>query len=344
MIFTHRAIQLPQSLRQLKGQLNSNRVAFFRRNYSPNRPNASQYDRMLRQNLVKKTLQENPGILNGKGTMEKPKTGFGTVVLLVAASSSLTMLLYLGNKIYKVSLTELGHASQCAFLPLWLSFNWPWNRSFAFPKYLRYLDPEFNEYVENIPNFADELHLQSVQFLVLDELFRLKLVRDTFGIPLLLKTEDLDVFDSWIECQYPTVHGPKVTITKEDGKTSLSWRWAVHPLLWWGDIDKALVALGLKLDRLDPADAVKKTTEKSSGRVHEATDGKPKRLFTSDKDYDVVFKGLFHLSDSSNTKTGRVSYTGMIDFDHMGINRGAKLTHIGLVLTEDDEEVCYKIV
>lgn len=346
MISTQKALKLPIGLYSFRSRPKPNSTILFRRSFVVKHPRMSQYERMMKQNLVKKTLQENPGILNGKGTMEKPQTSFLTVVLLVAASSSLTMLLYLGSKVYKVSLNELDNASQCAFLPLWLSFNWPWHRKFGFPLYLKYFDPEFHEYVESIPNFTDDLHLQNVQFLVLDELFRLKLVRDTFGIPLLLKTEDLDFFDSWIETDHPTIHGPKITITKSDGKTRLAWRWAISPLPWWGDIDKALTAFGFKLDRLDPNDAMRKTSEKSSGRVHEATsiDGKPKRVVTSDKDYNIVFLGLFHLSNSSTTKAGKVNYTGMIDFDHMGINKGARLTLIGLIVKEDETEVCYKIV
>lgn len=303
---------------------------------------------MMRQNFVKKALQDNPGLLNGNGSVEKPGMKFRTIVLLVAASSSITMLVYLGVQIYKVTLDKLENVGpRSAFLPLWLSFDWPWERRFSFPKYLAYLDPEFHGYVESIPNFAEDLHLQSVEFLVLDELFKLKLVRDTFGIPLLLKTEQSDTFDSWIECKHPTVHGPKILITKEDGKLRLLWRWSVHPLLWWGDIDKALTALGLKLDRLDPSDAMIKTHEKSSGRVHKVNsskDSKLKRVITTDKDYNVLFLGLFHLSNSSTTKTGRVTYSGMIDFDHMGINRGARLTLIGLSVQEGDEEVSYRIV
>lgn len=302
----------------------------------------------MREHLVKKTLQENPGILNGNGTMQKPGTSFRTILLLVAASSLLTMLAYLGVQVYNVSQDKLENVRpNRVFLPLWLSVDWPWERKFSFPKYLAYLDPEFDAYISSIPNFTEDLRLRHVEFLVLDELFKLKLVRDTFGIPLVLKSEDLDKFDTWIECKYPTVHGPVILITKENGKLGLSWKWSVNPIPWWGSIDRALTALGFKLERLDSTDAMQKTHEKSSGRVHEVKttkDSKLKRVICTEKDYDVLFKGLFHLSNSSTTKTGRVTFTGLIDFDHMGINRGARLTLIELNVQEEGSEVSYKIV
>lgn len=225
---------------------------------------------MMKESLVKKTLQENPSILNGSRPLQRTGTKLKTIIILVAVSSSLTMLLYLGVQIYKVSLDTLENVGpKSAFLPLWLSFDWPWERKFSFPKYLAYFDSEYYAYVDSVSNFTEELRLQKVEFLVLDELFKLKVVRDTFGIPLLLRTEELDSFDIWIECKHPTVHGPTIRISKEHGKLRLLWKWTVHPLSWWGSIDRALTALGLKLDRLDNTEAMKKTHEKSSGRVHE---------------------------------------------------------------------------
>lgn len=304
---------------------------------------------MMKESLVKKTLQENPSILNGSGPLQRTGTKLKTIIILVAVSSSLTMLLYLGVQIYKVSLDTLENVGpKSAFLPLWLSFDWPWERKFSFPKYLAYFDSEYYAYVDSVSNFTEELRLQKVEFLVLDELFKLKVVRDTFGIPLLLRTEKLDSFDIWIECKHPTVHGPTIRISKEHGKLRLLWKWTVHPLSWWVSIDRALTALGLKLDRLDNTEAMKKTHEKSSGRVHEVNtskDGKLKRVLCSgDKEYSVLFKGSFHLSNSSTTRTGRVSYQGMIDFDHIGINRCARLTLVGLTVHENASDVSYKVV
>ncbi|KAL6672439.1 hypothetical protein ACI3LZ_003359 [Candidozyma auris] len=279
----------------------------------------------MKESLVKKTLQENPSILNGSGPLQRTGTKLKTIIILVAVSSSLTMLLYLGVQIYKVSSdTSENVGPKSAFLPLWLSFDWPWERKFSFPKYLAYFDSEYYAYVDSVSNFTEELRSQKVE------------------------TEKSDSFDIWIECKHPTVHGPTIRISKEHGKLRLSWKWTVHPLSWWGSIDRALTASGLKLDRLDNTEAMKKTHEKSSGRVHEVNtskDGKLKRVLCSgDKEYSVLFKGSFHLSNSSTTRTGRVSYQGMIDFDHIGINRCARLTSVGLTVHENASDVSYKVV
>lgn len=299
-----------------------------------------QYDQnAINRQYIEQAIKNNPELLTNPQLL-KPGLRWRTVLLLIATSSSLSMLLYLTVQIYKVSSdTSTEVKPRSVFLPLWLSVNWPYQRKYSFPSYLQYLDPDYFSYVDAFGDYSQELHLKNVQYQVLDGLFRLTVVRDLFGIPLTLKATEEDKFDMWIEPKYPTVHGPEVQLSKQD-KLHLEWRWSVNLVRWWSSVDSFLTGIGVKLDRLDTAQA--KTHEKSSGRVHEASHSKLK-ISTGDRDYKVVFKGTFHLSDTTKAHCGIVGYCGVIDFDHLGINNGVRVVLLDLTVPGESGSVVYKL-
>ena len=266
-----------------------------------------------------------------------------TVLFLIASSSSVTMAIYLGVEIYKASSDPDDAKPRNVFLPLWFSFDWPYQRRYAFPTYLKYIDMPYFLEVESSPSFEDTLQEKSIQYQVLDGLFRLAVVRDLFGIPLSLKSQENDTFNIWIEPKYPTVHGPQVRFEKQDGKLQISWQWTIK-LLHWSAIDTFLTGMGKKLDRMENSDALAKTHERGSGRVHEVvlpTDRKLRLDVCGDKDYKVVFQGTFHVSHLSEKPCGLVGYTGVIDFNHLGICQGARIVKLDMVVEGEEGETLY---
>lgn len=295
---------------------------------------------LARQNLINE-IQKNPQILQNAGaSLGGRLLSWKTVLVLVISSSTLTMGVYLAVQVYQVSRAEPDSKPRNVFLPLWVSFDWPYQRRYAFPSYLRYVDPEFYSHVESTDRYAERLHEENVQYQILDGLFRLPAIRDRFGIPFSLKTSEADSFDMWIEPKHPTVHGPQIHISKESGRIVLSWQWSVKLVHWWSSVDSFLKGMGTKLDRLDSSPALQKTHEKGSGRVHEVIQPlKNNSVPCGDRDYRVMFSGTFRLSDASKFRSGTVSYTGVIDFNHLGINRGARIA----LLVVDSEGVAYKV-
>lgn len=257
------------------------------------------------------------------------------------------MAVYLGVQIYKVGSDTDDPKPRNVFLPLWLSVNWPYQRKYAFPDYLKYMDELYFEHVESTPHFASELQEKSVQYQVLDGLFRLNVVRDLFGIPLSLKSHgNEDLFQIWIEPKYPTVHGPQIHISKENRATKLDWKWAINSLHCWLSVDSFLTGIGTKLDRIELLEANAKTHERGSGRVHEVvlpSEKKVKLDVCGDKDYKVVFQGTFHVSHLLESPCGVVSYIGVIDFNHLMICQGARIVQLDLKVEREGKEVTYRI-
>lgn len=298
-----------------------------------------------RQQLIHH-IQNNPNVIGQAGaTLQSRSLSWRTVLLLVASSSSVTMAVYLGIEMYKASSDPDDAKPRNVFLPLWFSFNWLYQRRYLFPSYLKYMDLPYYLEVEANPTFEDSLREKSVQYQVLDGLFRLSVVRDLFGIPLSLKAHDADSFNVWIEPKYPTVHGPQVHIKKENGALQWSWRWTIK-LLHWSALDSFLTGMGTKLDRIESSEAQAKTHEKGSGRVHEVVLPSEKRVkldVCGDKDYKVVFQGTFHVSHLSEKPCGVVGYTGVIDFNHLGICQGARIVKLDLVVEGEEGETIYKL-
>lgn len=309
--------------------------------------NFDNHNNNLRRQQLIHQIQNNPNMIGQVGTTFKSRSlNWRTILLLIASSSSVTMAVYLGVEIYKANNDTADGKSRNVFLPLWFSFDWPYQRKYPFPSYLKYMDRAYYDSVESTPHFEDDLHERSVQYQVLDGLFRLAVVRDLFGIPLSLRALDDDSFEIWIEPKYPTVHGPQIQITKDNGTLALSWEWAVKLLHWWSSIDSFLTGMGTKLDRIESSEALAKTHERGSGRVHELVLLSDKRVrldLCGDRDYKVVFQGTFHMSHLSEKPCGVVNYMGVIDFNHLGISQGARIVQLDVAVEGEDGEIVYKL-
>lgn len=234
-------------------------------------------------------------------------------------------------------------------LPLWIGVNWPWQRHYPLDRYLRYFDPALAAAVQDPTKYQQELQDNDVQFQVLNALVRLKDVRAVFTVPLTLKTTDDDAFEMWIEPKTPTVHGPTVTMAKQDdGHVLLRWRWSIRPLHWAGSVDAFLRDSGFSFDRLDSSNAERKTHEESSGHVHKVLNASytESSLF-SPADYWIRFSGSFHIHGNQDIglhpNTALVSYSGHIDTDHLAIHSGVKVLLLEMSLLEKDG-VSYKIL
>lgn len=309
-------------------------------------PNSQASSKFARQEVIRH-LQNDPHMLRhaASGVTTNPLR-WRTVVLLVAVSSSVSMAVYLGVEILKARNDPVGLKPRNVFLPLWFSFDWPYQRRFAFPDHLKYMDRPYYEVVLANENFTEHLHSNCVKYQVLDKLFRLTIVRDLLGIPLSLRSLEDDSFALWIEPKFPTVHGPQVHISKESGSLDISWQWAIKLLHWWSSVDGFLTGLGTKLDRIESSEALAKTHERGSGRVHEVVtvaDKKTKRVVCGDRDYKVMFQGTFHVSHLAEKPCGVVSYTGVIDFDHLGISQGARIVQMDLTVAGEQGETIYKL-
>lgn len=300
-----------------------------------------------RQQLIHQ-IQNNPKMISdANANISGNLLNWRTILLLVASSSSITMGLYLGLEIYRAANDPDDAKPRNVFLPLWVSFDWPYQRKYDFPTYLKYMDEPYYDQVEASPHFASDLHEKSVQYQVLDGLFRLAVVRDLFGIPLSLKAVDgEDLFGIWIEPKYPTVHGPQIRISKENGSLKLAWKWTIKLVHWWLSVDSFLTGIGTKLDRIELSEALAKTHERGSGRVHEVvlpSEKKVKLDVCGDRAYKVVFQGTFHVSHLLEKPCGVVSYTGVIDFNHLMICHGARIVQLDLAVGGPDGETIYKI-
>lgn len=246
------------------------------------------------------------------------------------------MALYLGVEAYRTYKSE-EDKTRTVFLPLWISFNWPYQRHYDFSTYLKYVDPAFAQ-IASSDNFVPDLFENDIQYQVLDTLLRLKTARDLFGVPLSLRSDDGD-FSIWIEPKWPLVHGPRVEISKNEGKLGMQWKWYIKPIKC-SSVDGFFTGLGIKLDRIEPQAEIK-THEDSSGRVHEVNH--IEKSVAPDKDYTVVFQGKLTLSNKQNVQCGVVNYVGVIDSDHLGICNGVKILLVDLTVNSNDTPMTYKL-
>lgn len=321
-----------------------------------------QYDELVRQQIIKSTMN-NPNFLTqgAQSIRDNRRLSFKTIVVLIVASSSLTMLGYVIAQAVRISNSSddetEGPRSRSIFLPLWVDFNWWYQSTYKFPKGLHYFDPEFYNYmqieIDQTPgSYLLVLQNENIKYKVLEELSKHPTIRQLFGLPLNVRLLPEADFDMWIESKYLTVSGLRFDFSKENDLSSVmshcTVNWTIKPINFISNINSALVQAGLKLDRLASSNANAKTHEKGSGRIHEvpATD-RNRRIshfaLNGDKDYIVAFSGSFQVQDKNNAFEGTVTYKGVLDFDHLMINRGVKIVQINLV-TNTPEQTNYKLL
>ncbi|KAK6868736.1 hypothetical protein K6H11_004089 [Candida tropicalis] len=241
--------------------------------------------------------------------MNRNRLPIRTIIILIAASSSFTMMFY------------------------------------VMVQYKKFQD----EVVENdgkrensVENYRKLLQDENIKYSVLESLSANAKIRQLFGLPLNMELNS-DDFKIWVESKYPSVSGLQIDIversTKSGKSTEFDTNWIVKPINATSIVNDTLVALGLKLDRLERSDASIKTHEKASGKIHEVNVNEKVKL-NSNRDYSVRFQGKFVVSDKSFVNLGVINYSGTLDFDHLMINRGIKVTGLDL----DYDGVLYKIL
>lgn len=266
------------------------------------------------------------------------------VLLLVAAGSiglGLTAL-----KLYNAYTDESDNLEQqSVFFPLWLSVNWPVQKSYPFPDYLRYIDEPYYEQIVKDRKYLAKLRTENSQSLVLELLFRLGVVRDKYGIPLTLKTKDDDMFEMWIEPKYPSFHGIDIVADKLDGHSRILWNWRIRPFNYARKLSGVIDDVSQKLNPIlyDEKNRVAGNVALDVIPVSNSKDPFKTSEKCGARDYRVAARGTFHLYNSSSDFIGELYYTGVIDFAHLGINRGFRVTSLELRTMEQGRAVRYKL-
>lgn len=269
------------------------------------------------------------------------------ILVLTASISGSIALSYFTLNVYSVYNDENDHVdSKTIFFPVWFSVNWPIQKRYSFPEDLKYIDKKYYEELLDHAEFAEKLRDVNVVNLILDHLFRLSLIRDKFGIPLTVESVNDDSYSMWIEPKYPTVHGPQVEIGKLDGNLHFLWDWTVKSLDWFGKINGIMEDLESKLDPMICG-------EENSGVAGDSSLHFYPRSILSDqlkvaekcgnRPYRVHTKGTYHLHSSTDELIGVLFYLGVIDFTHLGINRGFRVTSLHLKTVEDGKAILYKL-
>lgn len=295
---------------------------------------------------IQASLRTNPQ------NLVRSQTPIRSVLFLVVGSIASTMALYTAAQLWQLHSSELLDAtSKRVFLPIWVDFNLLYTSRLKFPQDLQYLDRELHDYVQTEidQNGGDVAMARTVQdtnvrYRVLEKLSANRTVRKIFGVPLTIELAPQPDFQVWIEPKTPTVTGLELTFVKlVDAHILATMRWKILPVNVGAAIESALTLAGLKLDRLERTEANRKTHERASGKPHEVPITSPRDPYTllnDDKDFNICFAGTFVLAD----KGAVIRYSGLIDFDHLMINRGIKLTSMGIESVQDGARVWYKVL
>ncbi|EGW34045.1 uncharacterized protein SPAPADRAFT_49125 [Spathaspora passalidarum NRRL Y-27907] len=330
------------------------------------------YDQLVNESLLN-TIQGATGSSNSSsgGSTEQRmkdtrKLPISTVLLLIAAGSSLSMLVYVivqYRKFEKETNASAGSTitTRSLFLPLWFHTNWFNRKRYQFPQGINYFDQDYHEYIltemcqlnkssnDNLENYCSILEQENIKYTVLQKLSSNSKVKQIFGLPLVIESIDISQFKIWVESKYPGVSGIRIDISKQtneqnnDSSTDVNLSWCIKPINFGSIVNNMLVQLGLKLDRLESSNAEIKTHEKSSGKVHEMKLEKSKLVLNKNRDYDIAFTGKLLVMDKSKTKSWTLIYKGIIDFDHLMINRGVKIVSMDLK-SGTSENITYKIL
>ncbi|KAK6201482.1 uncharacterized protein RJT21DRAFT_35499 [Scheffersomyces amazonensis] len=331
------------------------------------------YDQMLRDRLI------SSGIGNDTHLKDKRRLPLKTIILLIATSSTLTMVVYVITQLIKFygetddDNDEIKTKRRAIFLPIWLNLNLLWQKSFTFPGGIMYLDKEYYEYLmveidqliknkSQNPDLVDYLKLledENIKYSVLEHVSMNHRIKEIFGLPLTISSIEDDPstphLSLWVESKYISVSGIQIELERyksiegqtHENKFKANASWVVKPINIITSINNALISLGLKLDRLDNEQI--KTHERSSGKIHEVpiVDNKDHKVINGPKDYEIKFKGELQLSDKNHFESGIIKYQGQIDFDHLMINRGVKITTMELIMSPKSnpgERITYKIL
>ncbi|RLV91023.1 hypothetical protein JA1_004155 [Spathaspora sp. JA1] len=334
------------------------------------------YDQLVRESMLRDTIQQGIGSSNGGSTegiigeqqrlKDSRRLPLSTVLFLIAAGSSISMLIYVFVEYRKFEKEEANTSnsgdtiitSRSLFLPLWFHTDWFHRKRYQFPQGINYFDPDYYEYIktemdqlnrggqelDTLKNYCSVLESENVEYTVLQKLSCNLKVKQIFGLPLILDSIDISQFKIWIESKYPTISGIRIDISRRnssDSNTDITFQWCIKPINFGSIVNNMLVQLGLKLDRLESSNAEIKTHEKASGKIHEMKLENKKLILNKNRNYNIIFTGKLLVEDKFKTKSGILTYKGIIDFDHLMINRGVKIISMDL---QYNDNTTYKIL
>lgn len=311
------------------------------------------YNQLIREQVIRSTLQNNMGFINGNSSVhDNRKLPFKAILLLIICSSSLTIGVYGISQFIKFK--QDGN-NRIIFLPLWFNANWLFKSTYSFPKDLKYLDKEYFDYCtvemsqqnltndcSDVQNFIKLLLNENIKYKVLEELSLNSSIRKMFKLPLGI---DLDApkFNIWLETKYPSVSGIEINMVNDKGVSSVNMGWVIKPLNFNSIVNDALVLAGLKLDRINTDESIRGSLLDNG--IREAKSLSERKHINSNKDYDVFFWGEFKIKDKYQVEKGTLSYKGMFDFSHLMINRGVRIIEMDMILeTNESESTKYKIL
>ncbi|KAI3405017.2 hypothetical protein KGF56_002182 [Candida oxycetoniae] len=291
-----------------------------------------------------------------------------TILVLIATSSSLSMLVYIIVQYVKFQRdeNEMGSTGvnqrereRSIFVPLWFNLNIWYRKSYSFPEGIKFLDPQYYEYLltemgqlcrkdpmdlkkGDIEDFLRDFRENHVNYALLERVSSVKKVREIFGLPLNVDSANSNdngsdnCFKTWVEVKHPSVSGMQFEFTQNvkqgsnKPQNSVNFKWAVKCLNISSIAANSITSLRIGLNELESSNANVKTHEKSSGKVHKVKRGTNDFEINKNRDYLVNFSGEAKVSDKSGEKTATIKYVGTIDFDHLLINRGVKVLKIDL--------------
>lgn len=334
-------------------------LVFYRNYRLDQQAQKDKYDQFIRQVMDKNRLKgDNLQVndsreINGKygnpirvssTLLTKESMPLKTMLLLLMGSGSVAMAAFIIYQYMQFDNEESNHI----FIPLMIHTNLFGKKKYQFPIGIRYFnDEEYYRYLLeeidrlelgngqlNLHNYQNNLQLENIKYKILETVSSNSHIKQIFGLPLNINSPS--DFHIWIENKYPTISGLNFFNNKI--------LWSIKLIRISQTIDDILVSLGLKLNRLDSHQI--KIHEKSSGKIHEVPIEDKNIILNKNKDYQIKFTGNFIIQDKQDHQTGVIEYLGVIDFDHLMINRGIKIKSMNLIMNEDknSEKVSYKIL
>lgn len=299
----------------------------FTRFVSTNEENERlKYDQ-ARNDIILSTIKSRPDLLVNAGLQRKQSMSWKSILLGMALTSTATMGLFVSLQLlYPRSDPE---APRRAFVPLWVSTGWLGKSRLRFPRDIILLDENCYHCLldgKEPAEYLDHLEKENIKYKVLELVSLSQEVRKTLKLPVSISVPENSDFKIWMESTMPIVAGLQFSFPPNELSPRVEWQ--LKQIDYRSVVDSVLVAAGLKLDRLG-SDAEKKTHEKSSGKIHESVLERD-RYVHSPKNYTIVMSGNFDLEDKCHRR-GTVNYLAVLDFDHLKINGGVKITSMHLV-------------
>lgn len=285
------------------------------------------YDQ-IRNDMIISTMKNRPDILMSPGLQQKLDFTWKSLFIGAFLTSATTMGLFVAIQLSRSKTDK--ESPRTAFVPLWVHLGCFSNPKFKFPQDLQLLDEKFYHCLLSelcCSEYTEKLECEHTKYKVLEVISLSHKAKDLLKLPVSISVPDQSNFNIEIESTIPVISGAEISIPP--GSVLPEFAWQLKQFDYRSIIDGALVAAGLKLNRLE-TDAEKKTHEKSSGKIHEAILKKELSVHTP-KHYIIMVSGIMEVEDKAH-RTGMVTYEGIIDFDHLKINGGLKLTRMDLKL------------